>query len=94
VVAIPGVGQGLAAGAILAAGIAGGAVIGTIAGALVGMGIDEEKAHIVADDVTKGNILVTLSADPTAALDAAESMREANAATVEIVSQGSQTSGT
>lgn len=94
VVAIPGVGQGLAAGAILAAGIAGGAVIGTIAGALVGLGIDEEKAHIVADDVTKGNILVTLSADPTAALDAAEAMREANAANVEIVSRGSQISDT
>lgn len=86
-VAIPGVGQGLAAGAILAAGIGGGAVVGTIAGALVGMGADEEKAHIISADVEKGDVLVTLTTRPPAALRAAEVMRQANAANVEITSQ-------
>lgn len=86
VVAIPGVGQGLAAGAILAAGIGGGAVIGTITGALIGMGADEEKAHILAADVEKGNTLLTLeTANPAAALAAADAMRRANALNVEII---------
>ena len=85
VITIPGIGQGLAAGAILAAGIGGGAVVGTIAGALIGMGAEEEKAHIIAADVEKGHALLTLETTPEAALEAAEVMRKANADTVEIV---------
>lgn len=86
VVAIPGVGQGLAAGVILAAGIGGGAAIGTITGALIGMGADEEKAHILAADVERGNTLLTLeTANPAAALVAADAMRRANALNVEII---------
>jgi hypothetical protein len=86
VVAIPGVGQGLAAGAILAAGIGGGAVIGTITGALIGMGANEARAHVLAADVERGNTLLTLeTASPAAAVDAAEVMRQSKALSVEII---------
>ena len=85
-VAIPGVGQGLAAGAIMAAGIGGGAVIGTITGALIGMGANEARAHVLAADVERGNTLLTLeTASPAAAGYAAEVMRQSKALSVEII---------
>jgi uncharacterized protein (TIGR02271 family) len=58
--AIPGVGPVIAAGP-LAAALAGagiGAVTGGIIGALVDLGIPEESAHIYAESVRRGNVLV------------------------------------
>jgi len=58
--AIPGVGPIIAAGPIAAA-LAGagiGAVTGGIIGALVDLGIPEESAHVYAESVRRGNVLV------------------------------------
>jgi uncharacterized protein (TIGR02271 family) len=58
--AIPGIGPVIAAGPIAAA-LAGagiGAVTGGIIGALVDLGIPEESAHIYAESVRRGNVLV------------------------------------
>jgi uncharacterized protein (TIGR02271 family) len=58
--AIPGIGPVVAAGPIVAAltGAGIGAVTGGIIGALVDLGIPEESAHIYAESVRRGNILV------------------------------------
>jgi uncharacterized protein (TIGR02271 family) len=58
--AIPGIGPVVAAGPIVAAltGAGVGAVTGGIIGALVDLGIPEESAHIYAESVRRGNILV------------------------------------
>jgi uncharacterized protein (TIGR02271 family) len=58
--AIPGIGPVVAAGP-LAAALAGagiGAVTGGIIGALVDLGIPEESAHVYAESVRRGNVLV------------------------------------
>lgn len=62
--AIPGIGPVIAAGP-LAAALAGagiGAVTGGIIGALVDLGIPEESAHIYAESVRRGNVLVAVQA--------------------------------
>jgi len=62
--AIPGIGPVIAAGPIAAA-LAGagiGAVTGGIIGALVDLGIPEESAHIYAESVRRGNVLVAVQA--------------------------------
>jgi uncharacterized protein (TIGR02271 family) len=58
--AIPGIGPVVAAGPIVAAltGAGIGAVTGGIIGALVDLGIPEESAHVYAESVRRGNILV------------------------------------
>jgi uncharacterized protein (TIGR02271 family) len=58
--AIPGIGPVIAAGP-LAAALAGagiGAVTGGIIGALIDLGIPEESAHVYAESVRRGNVLV------------------------------------
>jgi uncharacterized protein (TIGR02271 family) len=58
--AIPGIGPVVAAGP-LAAALAGagiGAVTGGIIGALIDLGIPEESAHVYAESVRRGNVLV------------------------------------
>jgi hypothetical protein len=58
--AIPGIGPVVAAGPLAGAllGAGGGAVVGGIIGALVELGIPEEEAHVYAESVRRGNILV------------------------------------
>jgi len=59
--AIPGIGPVIAAGPIAAtlAGAGIGAVTGGIIGALIDLGIPEESAHVYAESVRRGNVLVT-----------------------------------
>lgn len=68
--AIPGIGPVIAAGP-LAAALAGagiGAVTGGIIGALVDLGIPEDSAHVYAESVRRGNVLVAVqTADERAA---------------------------
>jgi uncharacterized protein (TIGR02271 family) len=60
--AIPGIGPVIAAGPIAAAltGAGVGAVTGGIIGALIDLGIPEESAHVYAESVRRGNILVAV----------------------------------
>lgn len=62
---IPGIGPFIAAGPLIAAlsGIAVGAGVGGIAGALVGMGIPEFVARRYAGKIQAGNILLSVHAD-------------------------------
>lgn len=64
-IAIPGVGQLVAAGPIIAAlsGLAVGGTIGGFTGALVGMGIPEYEAQQFAGKLREGNILLCVHAD-------------------------------
>ncbi|MGI8964853.1 MAG: DUF3341 domain-containing protein [Limisphaerales bacterium] len=63
--AIPGVGPLIAAGPIMAAlgGVAVGATVGGIAGALVGMGIPEYEAKRYEGKIKAGNILISVHAE-------------------------------
>jgi len=67
VIAVPGVGQLVAAGPIIAAlsGLAVGGTIGGLTGALVGMGIPEYEAQQYAGKLREGNILLCVHADST-----------------------------
>jgi hypothetical protein len=60
--AIPGVGPLIAAGPIMAAlsGAAAGGAVGTLAGALVGLGIPEYEAKQYEGKVKNGNILISV----------------------------------
>ncbi|MEX1116612.1 MAG: hypothetical protein WEB53_15310 [Akkermansiaceae bacterium] len=63
--AIPGVGRLIAAGPLLVAlnGIAAGAAVFGIAGALVGLGIPETAAKCYESRIAKGNILISVHAE-------------------------------
>ena len=65
--AIPGVGPLIAAGPILAAlsGVAAGAAVGGVTGALVGYGIPEYEAKIYEGKVREGNILLSVHTEDT-----------------------------
>ena len=67
VIAVPGVGQLVAAGPIIAAisGLAVGGTLGGLTGALVGMGIPEYEAQQYAGKLREGNILLCIHADST-----------------------------
>jgi hypothetical protein len=90
--AIPGIGPVLAAGPLAAAlGAAGatavagagiGAASGGIIGALVGAGIPEEEAHVYAEGVRRGGVLVTAVTDDAIAGTAQSIMRRNGAADV------------
>lgn len=68
--AIPGIGEVVAAvdlltvlgATLLGAGI--GLIGGGLVGALVGMGLPEHEAHVYAEGVRRGNILITVQASP------------------------------
>lgn len=85
-VLIPGIGPALAGGALAAAlgaaaaGAGIGAATGGILGALIGLGIPKEEAHIYAEGVRRGGILVTVRAPDAYAADIAHNiMRDSNA---------------
>ncbi|GAB4212892.1 MAG: hypothetical protein OHK0022_49310 [Roseiflexaceae bacterium] len=92
--AIPGIGPVIAVGTLGAAlgGTAGGAALGGVAGGLVGTltgrGLAEDEAHVYAEGVRRGSILITVDADdPAMAQQAQQILRTAGA-----VDQGSRRS--
>jgi hypothetical protein len=80
--AIPGLGQLIAAGPIMAAlsGIAVGAAVGSIAGALVGMGMPEVQAKQYEGKIRSGNVLVSVHAEDGQRIHLAKSCFERNGA--------------
>jgi uncharacterized membrane protein len=66
--AIPGIGPLIAAGPLLAtlSGVAAGAAVGGISGALIGMGIPENEARSYEGRVRAGNVLVAVHTDSLA----------------------------
>lgn len=83
--AIPGIGQVVAAvdlltvlgATLLGAGI--GALSGGIVGALVGLGLPEHEAHVYAEGVKRGNILITVQAAAERMAEVTNIFRQANA---------------
>lgn len=71
--AIPGIGPLIAAGPLLAtlSGVAAGAAVGGISGALVGMGIPEDEARNYEGRLRAGNVLIAVHTDSTAEQQAA-----------------------
>lgn len=83
--AIPGVGPVLAAGP-LAAALAGaglGAAAGSVLGALADLGVPEEDAHVYAEGVRRGGMLVAVRARAERAGEAVEIMGQHGAVDVE-----------
>ena len=62
IIAIPGLGPVVAAGALAATavGAAAGAVTGGVVGALVGSGVPEEEAHVYCEAVRRGGTMVSV----------------------------------
>jgi hypothetical protein len=81
--AIPGLGPFIAAGPIMAAlsGIAAGATVGGIGGALVGLGIPEIEAKRYEGKVKDGNILISVHAEDGDETKQAKTIYEACGAT-------------
>jgi len=80
---IPGIGQVIAAGPLVSAviGAAAGAVTGGIVAGLVELGIPESEAHIYAEGVRRGGVLLIVKADDhwaTAAIDIMERYKPVN----------------
>ncbi len=83
--AIPGIGEVVAAvdlltvlgATLLGAGI--GALGGGIVGALVGLGLPEHEAHVYAEGVKRGNILITVQAPAERMPEVTGIFRQANA---------------
>ena len=69
VIAIPGLGPLVAAGALATTlvGVAGGSLVGGLLGALTGSGISEEDAHLYAEGVRRGSSVVTVRTDDSRA---------------------------
>jgi heat induced stress protein YflT len=86
--AIPGIGEVVAAvdlltvlgATLLGAGI--GAIGGGIVGALVGLGLPEHEAHVYAEGVKRGNILITVQAPAERMPEVTSIFRQANAVDV------------
>jgi len=87
--AIPGVGPFIAAGPILAAlsGAAVGAAVGGIAGGLIGLGIPELEAKRYEGKVKAGNILLSVHAENSDEIKAAEKIFQ-NAGAEDICATG------
>jgi len=87
---IPGVGPVLAAGTlggILGAATAAtgmGAAVGGLLGALTSLGISEEEAHVYAEGVKRGGVLVVVQAEEEKAPLASEIMQKSGAVEVDI----------
>jgi len=93
--AIPGVGPVIAAGP-LAAALAGagiGAVTGGIIGALVDLGVPEESAHVYAESVRRGNVLVTAQVEDNRVDEATRIMKRTGLIDIEREAAGWRSSG-
>lgn len=93
--AIPGVGPVIAAGP-LAAALAGagiGAVTGGIIGALVDLGIPEESAHVYAESVRRGNVLVAAQVEDNRVNEATRIMKRTGLIDIEREAEGWRSSG-
>jgi uncharacterized protein (TIGR02271 family) len=93
--AIPGIGPVIAAGPITAA-LAGagiGAVTGGIIGALIDLGIPEESAHVYAESVRRGNVLVTAQVADNRVEDATRIMERPGLIDIEGESESWRSSG-
>ncbi len=97
--AIPGIGPVIAAGTLAtalgttAAGAGIGAAAGGLIGALVGLGIPEEDAHIYAESVKRGSVLVTVRTGDERAPQALNVMRQFNAIDVDTRRKEWETAG-
>jgi uncharacterized protein (TIGR02271 family) len=93
--AIPGIGPVVAAGP-LAAALAGagiGAVTGGIIGALVDLGVPEESAHMYAESVRRGNVLVAAQVDDNRVQEATRIMQHSGLIDIEREATGWRQSG-
>ena len=88
-VAIPGIGPVRAGGWLLAtavgavAGAGVGAAAGGLVGALTGAGVPESDAHVFAEGLRRGGVLVTVRVGDERAHDAAQILRAANGVDIE-----------
>jgi hypothetical protein len=86
---IPGLGPVLAVGTLVAAlesaavGAAAGAGAGSVIGALMGLGLPEDEAHLYAEGVKRGGVLVTVEAEEEHAEKALAVMQKMGALNVE-----------
>jgi hypothetical protein len=89
-ITLPGVGPVFSIGAL--ATVLGSAALGTglgaaagglLLGALARMGLPEKDAHVYAEGVKRGGILVAVEAENERAIEAETTMREANAADID-----------
>jgi len=93
--AIPGIGPVIAAGPIASA-LAGagiGAVTGGIIGALIDLGIPEESAHVYAESVRRGNVLVTAQVADNRVEDATRIMERTGLIDIEGEAESWRSSG-
>lgn len=93
--AIPGIGPIIAAGPIAAA-LAGagiGAVTGGMIGALIDLGIPEESAHVYAESVRRGNVLVAAQVADDRVSDASRLMERQGLVDIEREAEGWRSSG-
>ncbi len=89
--AIPGIGPFVAAGPIMAmlGGVAVGATLGGITGALVGMGIPEHEAKRYEGKLKEGNILISVHSENSAETIRAEAIfKQAGAQNIATSSEG------
>jgi uncharacterized protein (TIGR02271 family) len=93
--AIPGIGPVIAAGplaaALLGAGV--GAATGGIIGALIDLGVPEESAHVYAEGVRRGNVLVVAQVADSRVDEATRIMRHADLIDMEREAEGWRASG-
>lgn len=86
---LPGIGPVLAAGTLTSAftttvaGAGVGAVAGGLIGALIGLGIPEEDAHVYAESIKRGGVLVAIQADTRRADEAFALLQQAGALDVD-----------
>ena len=87
---IPGIGPAITAGTLASAlglplvGAGVGAMAGGVIGALVNMGVPEEHAHVYAEGVKRGGVLVTVRTSDERVDEAQEILRTANTVDVEL----------
>ena len=89
-VAVPGIGPVLAMGPIL--GAVGGAGIGAVTGGLIGaltkVGVPQDRAHMYAESVRRGDAIVTVRSDHTGAERALRIMHEFGALDIDARAAG------
>jgi uncharacterized protein (TIGR02284 family) len=83
-VALPGIGPVVAAGALATtlgsatAGAGIGAVYGGLVGALIGLGVSEEEANVYAEGLKEGNVMILVETNDEQHLEVMNAMRQAN----------------